>query len=777
MTKQRKKPLPLYRNWLSRLVIFSGIMALILTAAACMTVFMLSDVIRKQFDGRRWAIPSAIYSDQTLLYPGSLLKKAPFENRMHQGHFSPAADRQFFRPGEWRDLGHTIEIYIPEYAFRGKKIAAVPIRLHIRQHRITTIERMDTGAPLPMVALPPVAMAQVFGKNRELRTLVSYQHLPPHLIHAFLAAEDHRFFDHPGIDPTGIARALFHNLKGSKHLHGGSTLTQQLAKNYFLTPERTLNRKLKEVFISLAIEWAYPKETILEIYLNEIYFGQMGAIAIHGIGEAARFYFQKSVSNLSVAESAMLAGLIKGPGQYAPHRYPDRCLKRRNQVLDAMKRFGYLTEADRAVAENSPLGVRPRMRHPRIAPYFIDTVLKQITALYTPETLNSMGFSIYTTLDPEVQAAAEAAVSHGLSRITTQLKKKHVTTVPEAALVVMNPRTGTLLAMVGGSDYAHTQFNRITHARRQPGSCFKPILAAAALDRFSPSTLLSNTPQTYTLADGSQWQPKNSHPIDAKQLSMRRMLADSINIAAVDLGMRIGLERVIETAEAMGLPPSMKPYPSLALGAFEVTPLEMATAYCSFAADGVRPAPLSILDICNASNAVLERRFIDMAQVLSPEKAFLVTSMLESVMTDGTGKSIRKLGVHLPVAGKTGTTSDYRDAWFIGYTPDLLALVWVGNDENAPIYHSGASAALPIWAELMRHIPNHLSGAAFSPPPGVIQRKTCCNTGEPAGWRPCRCRYDEWYLKTGDTGTYGTTDRLKDWMQEVFRTGREWIGD
>jgi penicillin-binding protein 1B len=378
----------------------------------------------------------------------------------------------------------------------------------------------------------------------------------------------------------------------------------------------------------------------------------------------------------------------------------------------------------------------------------MDYLSEQLTLLYSPKDLSSLGLSIYTTLDTQVQMAAENALIKGLDSLEKSNPKLYRTDPQkqlQGAVIVMQPKTGYVLAMVGGRNYSASQFNRITQARRQPGSAFKPLVYLSGLDKFTPASILSNESRIYEI-DGKEWMPQNYAPMTEEHVRMRTALARSINLATVDLAMQVGIDHIISTVNKFGFSTPLKPYPSLALGSFEVIPLELARAYCPFAADGVLSFPLALKEVLDENDVVMERRHMSIKQVTTPEKAFIMSSLLQSVVENGTASSLKDMGITFPVAAKTGTTNDYRDAWFVGYTPDILALIWVGFDDGAPIYASGSKAALPIWAGLMNALPQYVSGGWFRMPPGVVKRVVCSESGQLAVEDRCPHPIEEYFL-------------------------------
>jgi penicillin-binding protein 1B len=720
---------------------------LLLSAGLFLYGWYLAVHIDQRFSARRWSVPSKVFSDTTLLYPGQRINPVLLKEKLGALGYRQVS-HQPAKKGELQVSPEAITIFLNDLTTPWNNRKGLPVRIAITQGTIESILRTADGQAVPILELEPEEISLFFGSERERRQLVSIQEVPGHLIHAVLAAEDSRFYQHRGVDFRGILRALITNLRHGSIRQGGSTLTQQLAKNYFLTPARTLTRKLKEVLISLIIELKYEKEEILEIYLNEIYLGQKGTVAINGVGEASFFYFGKPVRELSRAEAATIAGLIKAPNHYTPYQNKDRCLSRRNFVLTAMHDKGWLSKEALQADLKVPLKTVGFTVHGKKAPYFVDYLEQQLKTLYRPEDLTSLGLSIYTTLDSQVQSAAENALANGLARLERmkpELRRDDPAQKLQGAVIVMQPSTGYILALVGGRNYSISQFNRIIQARRQPGSAFKPFVYLSSLDQFSPSDMLSNQPQTYTV-DGKTWEPQNFEPVTQYTVSLRTALKMSYNLATVDLAMKTGLDHIVAAARQFNFSTPLRAYPSLALGAFEVIPLELARGYCVFAADGVQPYPLSLKGVVDENGKTLEQNHLQIERLISPQKAFIMNFMLQSVVTEGTARSLKDRGIFWPVAGKTGTTNDFRDAWFVGYTPDILALVWVGFDNGDPMLATGAAAALPIWAELMNSVPQYISETGFKVPPGVVKRTVCDVTGLLANENACPQPVDEYFL-------------------------------
>lgn len=722
-----------------------------LSSTAGITIYgaYLAKRIDKRFATRRWNIPSKIYSDSTLLYQGQTINRLLLQSKLRRLGYRRVDHRPAHR-GEMRFSQSSVALYLHDFKAPFLDQTGFPMRIKFQGNRILALINENTEAHLPLLELEPEELMLFFGPARERRHLVSIKQVPLHLIHAVLAAEDRRFYEHHGVDFRGILRALITNLREGAIHQGGSTLTQQLAKNYFLSPERTLKRKLNELLIALILEFKYEKDKILEIYLNEIYWGQKGSVSINGVGAAARFYFDKPVKALSIVESAALAGLIKAPNQYSPYVNKSRSLKRRNEVLQNMYNNAWLDEGQLQAALPRPVIPSGYTGYSRQAPYFIDYLTNQLATLYPSEVLSSLGLSIYTTLDTQVQEAAEQALKKGLTRLEAENPKLKRDDNPEkklqGAVIVMQPKTGYILAMVGGRDYGASQFNRATQAKRQPGSAFKPFVYLSGLDEFTVTSGLDNRPRIFSI-DGRTWKPKNFDKSAETRVTFRRALATSQNVATVNLAMQIGLENIVKTASTFQFSTPVKPYPSLALGAFEVVPLELARAYSVFAADGVQPFPLSLKEVVSENGKVLQRRHANIRALIPPDKAYIMNDLLRSVVTEGTARSLKNLGIDWPVAGKTGTTNDFRDAWFVGYTPNILALVWVGFDNGDPIGTTGARAALPIWSELMKAIPQYVSGEWFQTPPGVVRKLVCADSGKLAVQGSCPRPVEELFLK------------------------------
>ena len=566
-------------------------------------------------------------------------------------------------------------------------------------------------------------LAEFFLENR---TPVSLADVPPLLINALIATEDTRFYSHHGIDPRGIVRAFIRNIRAHKVLEGGSTLTQQLAKVLFLTPERSYTRKLKEMALALRIEQRYTKQEILSLYLNQIYFGS-GA---YGVESAAQVYFGKSVKELGLSECALLAGLPRSPKYYSPFKAPENARGRRAYVLNRMVSMGIITEAQASESKRAPLPSQPIIKVGGPAPYFVEYIRQKVEERFGASILYSGGLNIYTSINVDLQKYAEQAVKEGLAKIEARHRKTGVSPPLQAALIATEPSSGHILAMVGGRDFSESQFNRVWQALRQPGSAFKPVIFAAALERgFGSTDILDDAPLTIKVDRKKNWSPENFTHTYQGFVTLRKALAQSLNVPTVKLLEKIGVDETIQYARRFGIRSPLTHYLSLALGSSDITLFELTSAYAVFANHGTRLGPVSILMITDSSGRVLYTNDAIPLQVMKPETAYLITNLLRGAIEQGTGWKARELG--RPAAGKTGTTNDYRDAWFMGYTPNLLAGVWVGYDDHRSIgpKETGARAALPIWLAFMKKAHGVREAEDFFVPEGIIFKQVDPNTG------------------------------------------------
>jgi penicillin-binding protein 1B len=624
--------------------------------------------------------------------------------------------------GTWSEEPGRLRVYTRDYRIEETPRNGGPVEIEVREGRVVSISS-SVGVPLDAIHLEPEEIGRILGPRMESRRVVPLSAVPRSLQQAVLAAEDARFYSHFGIDMVGVARALVANLREWRFAQGGSTITQQLAKNFFLSPKKTIGRKLREAELALALELRYPKKAILEMYLNKIYFGQEGPRGIYGIEEAAGFYFSKRAADLSLEEAAMLAGVIRSPNRYSPFRSPAAALERRNTVLARMRQLGMIGEKEHRRASHAPVRTRPRRAPANLAAYFADYIQRVAEDDLGGEKIYRTGYRFYTTLDPVQQAAAEEAVAKGLAEVERSTSPAGEPL--QAALVAVDPATGEMTAMVGGRGYGETQFNRATDARRQPGSAFKPFVLLAALEqaalgngKTTLSTIVSGEPVTVPAQEGP-WTPSNFEGKQYGEITVRKAIEDSVNTATVRLAMDVGLPEVMKTARAAGIRSPLSPVPSMALGSFEVTPVELAYAYATIASDGIRFDPFPLFSATTADGEILTAGKVRWKRTLDPRAAYLTGYAMEGVLDRGTAKTSREMGIYFPASGKTGTTDGNRDSWFVGFTPDVVCAVWVGYDSGADTGLPGAKGALPIWARFVRALYPNAGPVTLRPPEGI----------------------------------------------------------
>ncbi|HEY7167148.1 MAG TPA: PBP1A family penicillin-binding protein [Candidatus Binatia bacterium] len=687
----------------------------------------LQDTVTAKFEGPKWPLPSKIYSDSYLLYVGINLRLEDLWDKLRRlgYHESQGAPHN---KGEYNYQNGTLDIYLHDFLYPTEAFKGIPVRIALQGGVITRIENLASKQELFSLEFEPELVTGLYERTWQERRVVKLSEVPPLVVKAVLAIEDERFYSHHGIDPISVLRAIWVNIRSAGVVQGGSTLTQQLMKNFFLNDERTLHRKAKEAIMALIAERKYSKDEILENYLNEIYLGQKGSQGIFGVSEAAQFYFSKQLSELTVGETALLAGLIRAPNKLSPYRSVDAATKRRNVVLTKLLDDKIITRKQYDVALHEKLPHRELIKITNDAPFYVDFLRRELAENYSDEILKTEGLRIFSGLDLQLQRIAEKTLSEGLDKLEQgypALRRKGDEDNLEGAIVVLRPQTGEIKAMVGGRSYQKSQFNRVFQARRQPGSVFKPFVYLAALmsggeggKRFTPVTMVEDSPFTWNY-DGQDWQPGNYNDEYFGTVTFRRALEKSLNSATARIAREVGIRRVRDIAQRLGIRSSLPAVPALALGAAEVTPLEVAVAFSTLANNGVRTTPLAVKQVMDPGSRVLEKRDVRVEKVISPQIAFLMNYLLKGVLDRGTADIARRWGFTRPAAGKTGTTNDYKDAWFVGYTPDLLAVVWVGFDNQSKLNLSGAQAALPIWTEFMKRATAGTPITDFVPPPGI----------------------------------------------------------
>jgi penicillin-binding protein 1B len=755
------------RGWPRYLLL--AVAAVVLLAGAVLASYYLTyaRIVDARLHGERERTLPRVYARPVELRRGQTITDQGLIARLNDLGYTHRARAEL--PGEFAIGRNAIAITPRGSALKGKTV-------RVEFNPPPAVRRASGPAPLPtgirslqvigsgdadVVQLETPLLTALITGGREKRRRVPLATIPKRMQQAVIAIEDQHFYSHPGLNPiTAIKYYLTDTFSDRRRRRGGSTLTQQLSRMFFLADEWnaelqagtvSYSRKAQEMLMSLALERRASKDEILEMYLNEVYLGQRGSFAIHGVAEAARLFFGKDVSNLSVSEAALIAGVIQSPASLSPFARSQRAIERRNVVLRAMAGEGYITPDAAERAAREPLQVMARAVDNE-APYFVDVVGQTLAQDFPGVTAQSGTVDVYTTLDINLQRIAVEAVRNGLASVDKTLSRRKRKPPPaQAALIAVDPRTGEILAMVGGRSYNQSQYNRAVVARRQPGSTFKPFVYLAAFERaaeeartdLTPASLTIDEPQTFAF-DQQVWSPGNYEGEYDGEITWRRALAMSRNLGTIHVGEAAGFDRVAALWRKIGVGTAPHGYPSITLGVFELTPWEVAQAYTLFSNGGfVRP--LRTLSRIVTADKELRPKRAQLREIARPDTTFLVTHMMRSVLNEGTGAGARGNGFALDAAGKSGTTNDLRDAWFVGFTPELLTVVWVGFDDNKPLGLSGTQAALPIWTEFMREALAGHKSVPFEPPGGVTFVQIDRDTGKLA--QPaCPRVYDEAFL-------------------------------
>lgn len=686
-------------------------------------------VITKKFESAaRWDLPSRVYSDATQIVPGMGYTRALLEPKLNHVGYREVKKR-VENPGEYRYVDDDLEIFLNNFEYPDMEFHAMPVMVELDGSRVRSIKRLTDGITLRGVRIEPELITSIYDNEMEDRVPVSLDAVPQHVVDAIIATEDKGFYSHEGISIRGIIRAIKTDVQSKSLVAGGSTLTQQLVKNLYLTHERTFTRKGREALMALLLEMRFSKEQILEAYLNEIYLGNNGSVQIAGVEQASQVYFGKKVTYLTLGEAATLAGVIRSPNVNSPLKYPDRAKVRRDTVLKLMHDQGKISQREYEETVTSPLQFSRFPKTSRSAPFFVDLVLKQLRETYPETQLQTTGLRIFTTLDTIMQRSAEEALDNGIASLGKKYKTIRNSETPlEGVVVTVQPGTGYVKALVGGRNYSKTQFNRAIQARRQPGSLFKPFVYVTAMDparrseALTASTILDDSPISVQ-AGTAVWKPQNYDNRFHGRVSVREALAHSYNIPAVRAAINAGVPNVIKTAANIGVESRLEAYPSVSLGSFEVTPLEIAFAYSVFANLGVKAEPVSILAVVDRAGDIKETRSVKMKRVAPASVCYVMNDVLKDVFNYGTAARARSLGFQHAYAGKTGTTSNYRDAWFIGYSPRVLSLVWIGFDDGHSTRLAGGDACLPIWTRHMNRIDGLVADVDWKRPEDVTERE------------------------------------------------------
>lgn len=698
------------KKWLLRLSCFLLLCGAVFSVAFYHFYSQAATVVSQRIKVGFWQTRSGIYAASHNLKTGQKLQTEELVAILRHSGYVEGENRNIWS-GNFIVKGDTVSIQTNHSGDAEPETVA----LEISQGVISKIKQANRQ--LETYELQPEMISGNSAAKRESINTLKFEQIPEVLRNAIIVTEDRRFFEHGGLDFWGISRAFYQNISDNEIWQGGSTITQQFVKNIFLSSEKTYGRKFSELFLALALEKQLSKEDIFALYCNEIYLGQHGAIGIHGVEQASRSYFGKKIEDLSISEAAMLAAMIKSPHKYAPNRNYEAAKERRNLVIQKLleERMISPDEAEKAQAEEIVLAA-PAKDEKSIAPYFVDAVTKELSEQKLPER----NLRVYTTIDPQMQEMAENSVNAQLAKLDKTFAKKGI--APQAALVALDPKNGHVLAMVGGRDYAASQLNRATEARRQPGSTFKPFVYATALEQGKlPSGIIDDRPTAFAV-DRKPYKPANyGNSYAMHEITLKTALAKSSNVAAVEVALESGLSRVAATAEKFGMK-RPEAYPSMALGTEEVTPLELAAAYAAFANDGKRVNPVFVSQIISGEGNPVYQAQEQNAPVVSPQTAYMITDMLGAVIERGTARAAKdSLGKDIAFVGKTGSS---KDGWFVGYTPNLVCAVWIGFDENEDIGMTGGEVALPVWVDFMKKATEarpEFGGSQFPMPKGLIQ--------------------------------------------------------
>ena len=673
--------------------------------------------VQSEFAGKRWFLPARVYASPTEIYVGQALTAGETEKLLLRSGYRKVSGAG--QPGSYKRTASTIEFRQREFHYWDGRQDSRLVRIRFDNRRVTQIRGLAPDRALPLVRLEPELIGRIYPDNFEDRILVAFEDVPPALVNALLAVEDRNFFNHDGIDLRGIGRALFHNILRRQLEQGGSTITQQLVKNFFLSRERTLVRKMNEMIMALHMERHYSKKEILAAYINEVYLGQQGQRSVHGFGTAAEFYFARPLNELRPDQVALLVGMVKGASYYNPRRHPERAERRRNLVLDLMFQQGYLDERTRSQAQAQPLDLTaaPRWVSGKY-PAFLQFVKSQLLREYEMKDLRNEGLRIFTTLDTRRQDSTELVLRQQLQQLERGKSMKAGTL--QAAAIFLQTSTGAVLSLAGDRNAEYAGFNRAMHASRPIGSLIKPFIYYTALTdphSFSPVTGVDDSDIAIRLSDGASWRPDNYDGRNHGRVSLIEALARSYNKASVRLGWEVGLDRVIATLRKAGVNRDIEPFPALLLGALELTPLQVSQLYQTLANGGFFVPVNSIREVLDSDGRPLRRYALEVRQALQAEASFLTGFMLVQAVSHGTGRGLYRIIPGVPLAGKTGTTNELRDSWFAGFGDDVTGVVWVGRDDNRPTGFTGASGALQIWGNIVRQ--QSIRGIELLPPPGV----------------------------------------------------------
>jgi len=704
------------------------------SALAALAIFMaylvyLNDKIQTKFDGKRWAIPARVYARPLDLYPGAAISPKQLETEIRLLGYRQGVKAD--APATWSQAGNRYQINTRPFLFWDGEEPAHQLEIHVSNQQISDI--FDAGQAVDLVRLEPAEIGSFFPDNNEDRVIVTREQIPDLLIKTLIAVEDQDYYQHHGLDVSAIMRAALVNVRSGDIVQGGSTLTQQLVKNFYLTDERTLTRKIKEALMSVMLDFHYDKDEIITAYANEIYLGQDGSRAIHGFGLASQHYFNLPLNELDLPRAALLVALVRGPSWYDPARHPDRALQRRNLVIDLLLEQNSISETEAEAAKEADLGLKTLSASGiRSYPAFMSLLKQQLRRDYREEDLSSEGLRIFTTLDPWAQQQAEQAMSERLDKL--EAGRQLAAGMLQGAAVIASRDGGEILSLIGGRQVRFAGFNRALEAERPIGSLIKPAVFLAALMRPDSYTLISSLHDEEIELDTPQgiWMPKNYDKTTHGEIPLHEALAKSYNLATINLGLTLGTQAVTEVLHQLGVQRPVPQVPAMFIGAMPMTPLEVTQMYQTLAAGGFYSPLRAIREVQAADGSPLQRYPLDVRQSVPEGPVYLLNRNLQEVVSNGTGRSLANyLPSDLNLAGKTGTTNGLRDSWFAGFSGDKVAVVWLGRDDNQPAGLTGASGALQVWGDMLQRI--GVEALEFSQPDNVELQWVDYITGELTG--------------------------------------------
>ncbi|CCE23067.1 penicillin-binding protein 1B [Methylotuvimicrobium alcaliphilum] len=765
-TRTKSRPERRRFGWFKKILLLGFVFAVFILTSY---IGYLDYNVRRQFEGKRWAIPARVYANPEELYAGYRMSIADFEVLLQQLRYRQ--DSQLSSEGTYYRSGLFINVKTRAFDFWDQSQDSRALQIRFSPGEISDISDLSGRGAVAVARLDPIQIGSFYPTRKEDRVLIKLSETPDTLIQGLLATEDRDFYNHYGISIKAILRAMLANVRAGGIVQGGSTITQQLIKNFYLTSERSFWRKINEVFMSLIIEYRYGKDEILEAYLNEVYLGQDGASAVHGFGLASEFYFGRTLKDLPLAQMATLVALVRGPSYYDPRRHTERALKRRELVLDKMHEQGFITLKQADEAKKQPLEVMPQThRSANRYPAFMDLVKRQLQQEYKDDDLTSEGLRIFTTLEPRVQNAVEKSLVVKMR----ELEKNPRANELESAVIVTRREGAEIVAMAGGRDKTSAGFNRALDAVRPIGSLIKPVVYLTALEypaKYTITTPVSDTRITVKSGKGN-WTPKNYDNTEHGEVPLHKALTNSYNLATVRIGMDVGIARVAKTLKDLGVDRPVDLYPSLLLGASPLSPLDVTQMYQTLAGDGFVTPLRAIRGVVDGNGKRLQSYPFNVRQSVDPAATYITNTILQEVMTDGTGRSAYN---YLPgdfgLAGKTGTTNELRDSWFAGFSGDYLSVVWVGRDDNKPSGLTGSTGALKIWSDVMKQIssipvvltpPDNVDMVWIDPYTGLLANQDCENVRQfpfirgsaPTSSSPC--------VQT-------EVEKAKDWFQDFFK--------